>query len=474
MLTRRELLGASAVALGAAALPSCGDEEYPRRSPLPEPEPNDGAQVVALDPSAIPEDRAHFPIGVQAGALQPNSAVLLAASTGPEVHRLRIWRDAEPGQVKLVKDVEVTPSEGFLRQKVNGLGPGRYRYAYFDQSDTKRSVIGSFRTAFSQDDLRPLTVGGLVCTHQRNRPFRALELTAADPPDVLCHLGDMSYNDEAQTLDEYRALWRDQLSQPEYVATYAAAGLYATWDDHELDNNFSPETIDPARFEAGRQAYLETVAVETGLGGRIWRSYRWGRSVEFFVLDCRGERVPSTRSTPEAQYVSRAQLEWFKAGLVNSPCRYKVVLNSVPLTRFPSLWGPGIADRWEGYAAQRAELIDHLATHQPEGVIFLTGDFHCGFISRIEPEGPASRYLEIAVGPTGNGPNPIAILAESGAVPRGDVFPEGQFLYGSGVVAATTTLTLDPLNEEVRVRFVDARTSTKGQVLYDALLPRGT
>ena len=40
VFTRRELLGASAAALGVAALPSCGDEEYPRRAPEPEPGPD--------------------------------------------------------------------------------------------------------------------------------------------------------------------------------------------------------------------------------------------------------------------------------------------------------------------------------------------------------------------------------------------------------------------------------------------------
>ncbi|MBK6688975.1 MAG: alkaline phosphatase D family protein [Deltaproteobacteria bacterium] len=473
MFTRRELLGVSAAALGMASLPGCGDEEYPRRSADPEPEPSDGAKLIDFDPGAIPADLQAFPIGVQASALESTSALLLAAASSNEAHLLRVWRDAGPGQIKLVQELELAPLDGFLRTKVRGLGPGRYRYAFFDRASSRRSPIGTFRTTFAPDDLRPLSIGGLVCTSQRNRPFRALELVAADPPDVLCHLGDMSYNDEAGTLAEYRALWRDQLSQPEYVAAYAAAGLYATWDDHEIDNNFSQTSVDPERFTAGRQAFYETLAIEPGLGGRLWRSYRWGKSAEFFVLDCRSERLPATRQTPEAQYLSRAQLDWLKDGLVKSPCRYKVILNSVPITRFPALWAPGLADRWEGYAAQRTELIDHLVAHNLPGVLFLTGDFHCGFISRIEPEGPASRYLEIAVGPTGNGPNPLALLVESGAAPRGDVFPEGQFLYSSGVVAATTTVFLDPLNEEVGVRFVDARSATKGNVLFDGLLPRG-
>ena len=37
---------------------------------------------------------------------------------------------------------------------------------------------------------------------------------------------------------------------------------------------------------------------------------------------------------------------------------------------------------------------------------------------------------------------------------------------------AVTTIELDPLNDEVRVRFIDARAATRGAVLFDGLLPR--
>ena len=67
---------------------------------------------------------------------------------------------------------------------------------------------------------------------------------------------------------------------------------------------------------------------------RIWRSFRWGHSAEVFVLDCRGERRPSTRSvnpTRESVYISRAQMDWLKAGLRASPAVFKFIVNSVPI-----------------------------------------------------------------------------------------------------------------------------------------------
>jgi histidinol dehydrogenase len=48
------------------------------------------------------------------------------------------------------------------------------------------------------------------------------------------------------------------------------------------------------------------------------------------VLDSRSERLPSTITSEHEQYLSRAQMDWFKQALVDSPCTFKVIMNSVP------------------------------------------------------------------------------------------------------------------------------------------------
>lgn len=471
--TRREFLKASAAVTVGGALVGCGGGEAEPKVAPPEPEPNDGAALVSLDPEAVLEDGELFARGVQAGAMTAESALLWTHVADGAPKLLRVWRDAgEPGRVKLVHEGEVSPREGFVKTRVGGLGPGHYRYAFFDPAGERRGPIGRFRTAFGEDDLRPLTIAGLVCSNMSQAPYTALHMTAALGADVLCHLGDMSYNDGAVSLEDYRGKWKATLEEPGYRAAYASAGLYATWDDHELANDLNPERIDPAQLEAAKRSYFETLAIEGDEDFKLWRSYRWGKTAEIFVLDTRSERLPSTIRSEAPIYISRAQMDWLKTSLAASPCHYKIILNSVPITRLLGLWNITLRDRWEGYAAQRDELIGHLVDRGLENVYFLSGDFHCSFVARIEPEGPAQKYWEILVGPTAAmAPNPVALLLASGELPREEAYPSSVIL-DSGLRAATSAITFDPLNDQVRMRHVSAWRDSQGEVLWDTVLPR--
>ena len=472
---RRTFLTASAATLAGLSAARCGDARFPEpRVAPPEPEPDDGATLRALAPARVPEDLTRFPRGVQAGMMTSVSALLHTHVSTPGALRLRVWRDSgDPTTIKLVHEREVDVREaGPVKEVVRGLGPGHYRFAYFTVDDAARSVVGRFRTAFAADDLRPLTIAGLACTSTASRPFAALARTATLGADVLVHVGDLAYCDGAVTLEEYRERWRDTLEDADARAAYASAGLCATWDDHELLDNLDPERVDPAQLAAATQAYYEAVAVQPGPQGQLWQSFRWGLTAELFVLDCRTERRPSTRESADAQYISPAQLEWLRSALAASPCHFKIVLNSVPITDLFGIWDIGLADRWEGYASQRKQLVDHLVAQDIPRVYFLSGDFHCAFVARIDAEGPARRYWEILLGPTAPDlQNPIATLADAGLLPREEVFPARQFEFGSGHKSATTTLVFDPLQDTVRVRYVCAGGADDGKVLYDAVLP---
>lgn len=469
-IRRRELLGLGA---GLVVASACGSspEEGPaeRKLAAPEPEPADGAQPWALDPAALPEVAAIS--GVHAGAASATGAVL--SMWGEAAQTLRVWRTRPSGERVLAVEQRVEPVDGVLRAAVEGLGAGWYAYAFFDVDDARRSPIGRFRTAFAPGDLRPLTVGGLTCTNLRHTPFDGLAAAADEPVDVFVHVGDFTYADGAVTKADYLEKYRATFSEGGYPKLFAQAGYYYTWDDHEFANDFDPTRLPAEQLAAAKAAAFDALVIPHDDQGRIWRSHRWGHTAEIFVLDCRTERVPSSRATDGAQYLSGEQRAWLERALVESPCRYKIILNSVPMARLPAgLWDIAVGDRWQGYEADRARLLAHLELNQVEGVVFVSGDFHCGFVAKVEPTGWASRYLDIAVGPTGNGPNPLAVLADAGHLPPEDVFPTSHFHFGTGVWPATTTLTFDPLNDDLRVRFLDARPETRGVVLYDGLLPR--
>jgi alkaline phosphatase D len=454
------------------------DMDLPDLAPPAEPEVDrdgiDQGQVVELDPEAAPLNTNAFPMGVSSGGMTADGALFWGRAVHPaEQIILRVWRQApEPGQVVLVFEGEVQASDrGYIKHRLEGLAPWTwYSYAFYlrdgQGQDTARSPVGRVRTALPQGALYPITVGGSACTNARTAPFIALEDLVEEPLDLFISTGDTTYNDAAQTLEQYRTLWQNVLTDPGYSAVLPRVGSYWTWDDHEVDNNWNPETFPQERFEAAVQAYDDSLPVELGPERRLWRSYRWGDTAEFFILDSRGERLPSTQGQAGATYISQAQLDWLIEALRQSPAHFKVILNSVPITRMPDVW-PETRDRWQGYDAQRQVLLDAIVEHDVRHVWFLTGDLHVGFVSHVEPSGPAYRVREIALGPGGSGINPLPALERDGFLEPDTVFPSQQFEYGSGENKVTTTLTFYPLRSLVRARFVNAR---NGEVLFDEVL----
>jgi len=187
--------------------------------------------------------------------------------------------------------------------------------------------------------------------------------------------------------------------------------MLATWDDHEVDNNWDGETVDAGQLAAAMQATFEHLPLRRDAEhpNRFWKSLRWGHTVELFVLDCRTERKPSTRFGPDAEYISPEQMTWLKAALADSPAIFKVIVNSVPIGNFPPLFDAAAADRWEGYAAQRLEILSFIDDTPITGVLWLSGDFHLGAIGRVDTSGPGSTQLEVVASPAAQVGNPLSV-----------------------------------------------------------------
>lgn len=516
-LDRRRFLQATAAGVAAAALPAasgCGDDDA---GPVGEP----NRRPMDFDPETVSEDDVVFNYTIQSGAVTQTSALLLTYAEGSPPLTAVVWReDEDEGRIEVAR-AEGTPTDGFLKLPVDGLAPGRhYRYAFFhagaDGAFDFRSPIGRFRSAIAEDSLEPVTIACATCTGylETMRPYNTLSLMARRPEvDFLVHLGDIAYCDAASrirgyegqtpeadpdgslTRQAYRDIWRLHLEDPGYREILSQKSWYMTWDDHEVDDNWDPETGDPIVLREAFAAFDENVATPRDLdGGRLWRSYRWGRTLELFVLDSRSERKPSTRRTDNPIYLSEEQMRWFKEGLRDSPCHFKVVLNSVPMAKMPIPPWAIEDDRWDGYDAQivdggcdpvgdaacfddprwegagnpRKEILDWIDEHDIPNVYFISGDFHVGFVAYIAPNrsGRAGRTLDIAVGPSGN-INPLGIGVENGIMRQELVFPSPQFLYYQGTPQATTVLRFDPASNSVRVEFEDGHPDRLGEVLHD-------
>jgi len=302
-----------------------------------------------------------------------------------------------------------------------------------------------------------MTLAALACT-SNGRSMATLERVGERTDlDLLCLLGDTTYNDGARTRDQFRSRWTQNLSTAGYRRARAATSVVATWDDHEISNNWNPETVDANLLATGAATFFENLPIRrhpTDVG-RVYRSLRWGLTAELFVLDCRSERRPSTRLTAGAQYLSRAQMDWLEASLSSSPAVFKIILNSVPITNFPGLFDFTAGDRWEGYPAARREILRFIEDERIDGVVWLAGDFHLGSTGRVSPSGLGRAALEILAGPGAQAGNPLA----------GTLVGDPQFDF---VTARSnyTAVSLDPATRTVGLSFRDGTGAVLGERSY--------
>ncbi|MCC6215003.1 MAG: alkaline phosphatase D family protein [Polyangiaceae bacterium] len=393
---------------------------------------------IDFDPAALPQSDTTFPAGIQAGDATASSVMLWTLHAGTELVA-RVYAATAPGKAIVLHESSPVPSpEGYVHVDVTGLPAlTELEYVFLERAAgdfVARSPIGRFVTAPAAGTRPRVRFGGTSCTSNGRAPFEALQRGGEQRLDFFLLAGDTTYNDSAETLAEYRSEWTAQIGEGTYQELLQSTAHYATWDDHEVDNDWNPETISSSRKAAAFQTFFEHLPIRRDpvAPDRIWRSYTWGDTLEIFVLDSRGERKPSTRNGPAAEYLSQAQYDWLVGSLAASTATFKIILNSVPISNFPGLFDFASGDRWEGYPSQRAKLLDFIVDTGITGVLFLSGDFHLASVQRVEPSGKWGGLLEALMGPGDQSSNPLW-----------STLPSPQFEFRSGT-SNVTVFDADP------------------------------
>lgn len=398
MLDRRRFLAL----MGSTAVGACdgpGSEVEPEPEDQPRTAPPGAAWAGVSAPAGV-----DFPMGVQAGDPTADGARLWTRYTGLGALTLvvAVW-DGEGWSV--VEERPVTPADGgYVHADVDGLGPDTHVSFQVRDDVGGASAIGRFITAVASDRATVIRIGCGSCFDQDHAAFPSLTEVAALGLDAFVFLGDTAYFDGRSTQEGFRSLWQQNLSASGFRELLTSAAAVYTWDDHEVDNNFDAERIDPARLAIASAAMFEATPIRLDAPARLWRRLAFGATVDLFVLDCRGERRPSVD-----EYLSEAQLQWLIDGVTTSTARWKLIANSVPIMAFePDLWKVNLNDRWEGYPAQRAALLAAIAA--VPGVVFLSGDVHCPILARVAASGDGARAWDVVAGPGGSFLNPLGSL----------------------------------------------------------------
>jgi alkaline phosphatase D len=315
------------------------------------------------------------------------------------------------------------------------LQPGEqyfYRFATCDES----SPVGRFRTARPADSREPVRIAFFSCQRYPRGYFTPHAALLNEDVDLIVSLGDYIYetgervrypdradrtgadgNGEVQTLAEYRDKYTLYHSDPHLQALRAKHPMVAIWDDHEFENNYAgdgpspnPEerTVSRRRVSFGERqgaayaAFFEHLPVlRTADFPRIYGSIPLGGNAEVFLLDTRQYRDeqpcgdvtiqpcdPADRENPARTLLGPAQKAWLKGGLERSTAAWKIVANQVMIMSLDvPARSPVNPDQWDGYAAERRELLEHVSARGVKDVTFLTGDIHTFFAGNVTPSG---------------------------------------------------------------------------------------
>ncbi|MGH8972617.1 MAG: alkaline phosphatase D family protein [Acidimicrobiia bacterium] len=336
--------------------------------------------------------------------------------------RFRVATDAALADVVAEGETEAAAERDFTVQvAVSGLQPAT-TYWYGFSTGEAPSPVGRTRTA-PIGPVERLRVGVVCCSHYETGFFNAYGRLAERDVDVVVHLGDSIYEDQARrtrtvrthegperaiTLADYRRRYAQYRTDPDLLALLARHPVVAVWDDHELAGNAWPGGAarhDPAtdgewraRLEAATRAYVEWTPLrlpDPGDSTRLWRRVRLGNVGELLILDTRlaGRERPAAGRRPVLRVwdrrrglLGRAQWRWLEAELRRPGAGWRVVASQVmvaPVAVAPGRLGIN-SGMWDGYPAERARLLKLLADHPGESVV-VSGDLHSSWAAELGP-----------------------------------------------------------------------------------------
>jgi alkaline phosphatase D len=393
----------------------------------------------AVDPVDAPtgrwNDRPVFTLGVASGDPTPTSVILWTrlaldptADDGrgglPDEDIAVAWDlAADEGFSKVLasKLVKAESAHGHsVHVDARGLEPGTtywYRFRVGDQTST----VGQTATL---PDGSPTSFGLAVvnCQMYEGGAYGAYRNLVDEDVDLVVHLGDYIYeypggtgegrhslpNRILKTLDDFRLRYASYKLDPDLQAAHARFPFVATWDDHEVANNYMGDTVPGEatpeevrdRKAAAYLAWWENMPVRLeppkGSDLAVYRDFAIGDLARLFLLDERQDAAePPCRgsSTAGLDYgncddvegedrtrLGKDQEAWLDGALADSTATWNLLGNPVVLAGVdagkdePAFY----LDTWDGYPDARKRLIAQLA--EVDNPVVLTGDYHAGMV----------------------------------------------------------------------------------------------
>ena len=309
-----------------------------------------------------------------------------------------------PGQVRIlyksdsVSDWNVTgweavdPKRDFTHQfMLAGLKPdSRYQV----RTESRKGLIGKkgqtveggFRTASLADQSQRVVF--TVSTGQAypdqdavGGGYKIYSAMLKLDPSFFVHTGDILYYDKlAKTLPLARWHWARMYSLPTNLEFHRQMASYFIKDDHDTWMNDcwpSRKTrfMGDFTFEQGLKVFPEQVP----MGERTWRTFRWGKDLQIWLVEGRDFRSPNTMPDgPDKTIWGKEQKQWFKRTVRESDATFRFLISPTPLV------GPDRKNKRDNhsnvdFAHEGNELRQFIS--KQKNMYVLCGDRHWQYIS---------------------------------------------------------------------------------------------
>ncbi len=331
-----------------------------------------------------------------------------------------------------------------IKVEINDLIPDtEYFYQVTDAGGDVET--GTFETSAELGTFGGLTFGVSGDWRGELGPYPAISNAPGENLEFFIQHGDTIYADfdsdavldengirveQVETLDQYRAkhgeVYGARLGINAWAELRASTSILATIDDHEVINDFSggasadtdprfPETTgfinDTELFDNGLDTFQEfnplrdefygdTGDDRTAFERELYRFNTYGSDAAVFILDNRSFRdapieeadltdpADVTRFLTESFTLDRTllgqvQLDDLFEDLLEaeaSGITWKFLLTPEPIQNF----GPGAAaDRFEGYAEERTQILSFIDENDIDNVVFIAADVHGTVVNNL-------------------------------------------------------------------------------------------
>ncbi|MGW3627575.1 alkaline phosphatase D family protein [Streptomyces sp. NPDC000880] len=424
--------------------------------------------------SATPKGANPFTLGVASGEPRPDGVVLWTRlapdpfavdGTGgmpatPIRVQYEVAHDERFRSVVKRGSAVATPDLGHsVHPEVHGLAPDRV-YFYRFRALGEISPVGRTRTVPAVTARpRELNFAFASCQAWQDGYFTAFDHLAAEDLDLVVHLGDYIYesgvrtNRRGVTVDEkfwgetfdlarYRLQYALYKSEEPLLKAHAQFPWIITMDDHEVENNWASDISqadtepdqDPAVFRQRRaQAFqalyenqpLRHEQMPAGSDMRLHRRLSYGRLADITMLDTRQYRDDqpcgdgasadcTERFEPDRTMLGAEQRQWLYDGFSNSAAQWQILGNQSPVGQTDHDPSPDRTyvwlDAWDGYTAERNQLLAAARERQVRNLVVITGDRHQNYAWDLKedfanPDSPvvASEFVGTSITTGGDG-----------------------------------------------------------------------